>query len=183
MKIRTGFISNSSSSSFVVAFPHIPMSAEEVHELLFGADHCGFYPHDEHEFFNKQAVVVEMDDCEIIRARGIGIFTTMQVAKTVWEDIRDQTPNNTKIIRDILSRDSSVNVDSYRKSGTLDIDWVAYHKESKRVAAIEAGRTLKKWKGQKIYTFQYSDNNGHYGSAMEHGGLFDRLPHKQISEH
>ena len=36
MKIRNGFVSNSSSSSFVIAFPHKPKSVEDVKEMLFG---------------------------------------------------------------------------------------------------------------------------------------------------
>lgn len=36
MKIRTGFVSNSSSTSFIVAFPHKPTSVEDVKEMLFG---------------------------------------------------------------------------------------------------------------------------------------------------
>jgi len=36
MKIRNGFVSNSSSSSFVIAFPHKPESIDEVGRILFG---------------------------------------------------------------------------------------------------------------------------------------------------
>ncbi|MFA5135245.1 MAG: hypothetical protein WC505_05705 [Patescibacteria group bacterium] len=36
MKIRTGFVSNSSSSSFVVAFPHEPDGVQDLHRMLFG---------------------------------------------------------------------------------------------------------------------------------------------------
>jgi len=36
VKIRTGFVSNSSSSSFVVAFDSIPESAHSLQTLLFG---------------------------------------------------------------------------------------------------------------------------------------------------
>lgn len=36
MKIRNGFVSNSSSSSFVVAFPKKPETVEEVKDMLFG---------------------------------------------------------------------------------------------------------------------------------------------------
>ncbi len=46
MKIRTGFVSNSSSSSFVVAFPHKPESAEDVKKMLFGKQewhYSGYY--------------------------------------------------------------------------------------------------------------------------------------------
>ncbi|KKK77527.1 hypothetical protein LCGC14_2852710, partial [marine sediment metagenome] len=36
MKIRQGFISNSSSSSFIVAFPKIPKNQNELQTMLFG---------------------------------------------------------------------------------------------------------------------------------------------------
>lgn len=36
MKIRNGFVSNSSSSSFIVSFDKKPSSAEELREILFG---------------------------------------------------------------------------------------------------------------------------------------------------
>ena len=42
MKIRSGFVSNSSSSSFVVAFARKPKNEEEVFETLFGKDTEGF---------------------------------------------------------------------------------------------------------------------------------------------
>lgn len=36
MKIRNGFVSNSSSSSFLVIFPHAPASKEDIKDMLFG---------------------------------------------------------------------------------------------------------------------------------------------------
>lgn len=38
MKTRTGFVSNSSASSFVVAFKKIPEDADELRQMLFGDD-------------------------------------------------------------------------------------------------------------------------------------------------
>lgn len=41
MKIRNGFVSNSSSSSFIVAFPYKPKGADDVHKIMFdGKDGC-----------------------------------------------------------------------------------------------------------------------------------------------
>ena len=38
MKKRTGFVSNSSSSSFIIVFDKEPQSASDIKEMLFGTD-------------------------------------------------------------------------------------------------------------------------------------------------
>lgn len=42
MKIRNGFVSNSSSSSFILAFPNEPCSVNEIKELVFGGENYEF---------------------------------------------------------------------------------------------------------------------------------------------
>jgi hypothetical protein len=42
MKIRNGFVSNSSSSSFVVAFPKKPETIEELKHMMFGNVSSGY---------------------------------------------------------------------------------------------------------------------------------------------
>jgi hypothetical protein len=34
-----------------------------------------------------------------------------------------------------------------------------------------------------LYNFSYSDENSSWGSEMEHGGTFDKLPHIRTSHH
>ena len=38
MKIRNGFVSNSSSSSFIVAFPQRPKTEEETFQMMFNSE-------------------------------------------------------------------------------------------------------------------------------------------------
>ncbi len=68
MKIRNGFVSNSSSSSFVVAFPHKPKSAEDVHEMMFNGKEGKIQPY---EFVEK--------------------LSYSQIAKRVWNDIKTKS--------------------------------------------------------------------------------------------
>ena len=73
MKIRQGFVSNSSSSSFIVLFPHAPKSAEEVKEILFSDEKLYGSPYSD------------------------TMWDTSKVSKTLFEDIQDQGNNVTAI--------------------------------------------------------------------------------------
>lgn len=75
MKIRHGFVSNSSSSSFVVAFDKEPKSMEDVKIAMFGAEE--HFPSTYSEYS----------------------YSTNQIAETVWRDIQGQRPNHRKNIR------------------------------------------------------------------------------------
>jgi len=74
MKIRNGFVSNSSSSSFVVIFPREPKSASDVKEMLFKdrSDYANPYQYGD-------------DECS---------WSTNTVANTVWTDICSQKKND-----------------------------------------------------------------------------------------
>ena len=63
-----------------------------------------------------------------------------------------------------------------------------YDWDKLREARIEYGKKLSKRfladnSEAAIYTFTYSDNDGEYQSALEHGELFRRLPHIAASHH
>jgi len=68
MKIRTGFVSNSSSSSFVVVLPSRPESVEDVEKLFFPNGY-------------------ESDYCDDEEADPV---TARLLAEKLWEDIQEQ---------------------------------------------------------------------------------------------
>lgn len=181
MKVRLGFVSNSSSSAFIVAFPHIPKSAKDVKQILFG------------------------DKTVFPKPYADGTYATSTIAKTVWEDIKAQKPNQVNEIHEAIRRGwfegqpdhetykippkpqpTEVQVDNtvvLKARIRQEYDWKKYEADCDKIADKIADDFMHKWNSRPIYVFKYSDNDGEYGSTMEHGGVFDNLPHKQISYH
>ena len=85
MKIRNGFVSNSSSSSFIVAFPYKPKNVKEVLDIMF----C--------EKEGREGTV-----------RKISIYneslTYLEVAERVFEDMKGKKATLKTIIEELLHR-------------------------------------------------------------------------------
>ena len=171
MKTRDGFVSNSSSSSFVVGFSKMPKSKEELKKMLFGDEERYQHPYND----------------------GTS-YSTWDVASDVFERLSQSKPISTRGIAEELCHgwyegkpDYSMpsGIDFQSKEGRSKFEKYSqeYEAEDKKVALGIAKQFAVANPGFKFYVFSYSDNNGEYGSAMEHGGLFDRLPCLHISHH
>jgi len=169
MKKRNGFVSNSSSSSFVVAFKDVPESAEELEKMLFGADteYPNPYPWE----------------------GATPCWPSGMVAEIVFRDMKDEATKE-EMIESVRggyldgSPDYHDFEDKTAKGDRFDtIDWDAYYAaldewSDKKLAEFQAAHP-----GCKFFQFEYSDNDGELQCAMEHGPLFDRLPHLRCSHH
>ncbi len=60
MKIRNGFVSNSSSSSFVVAFPEKPKTEQELRDMMFPPATTEIQPYDFCEAIPVAAIVKQV---------------------------------------------------------------------------------------------------------------------------
>lgn len=144
MKIKRDFITNSSSSSFIVAFPK---KIEKLEDVL--------------EFIQQK-----------------------RKATVVFHDAIQQEPikYNEKEIKTLAKY-----LAKYEKYLEFNFD-IYYDKNENEILEEffknnECLQFIRKYKNCYIYNFSYSDQDGEFGSEMEHGGTFNNLKHLRISHH
>lgn len=170
MKIRNGFVSNSSSSSFIVGFEQVPTSYEEVLAILFpgstGEEPVNYYGESEG-------------------------FTVGDVARQVWKDLQnDAKPLDSEKARVSVVRsgwfEGYPDFPDYENDASREDRqkvWADFDKEVDMAAQACWDRVKFKFGGKQLFEFHYSDNDGSFGGIMEHGGTFDNVTSLQISHH
>jgi len=168
VKIRQGFISNSSSSSFIVAFKENPKSMPELQEMLFGNE--AYYRDPWHG----------------------AEYPTSSVASRVWESLKSQEPMVVDKMNELLTgyiigpyAENFPEPKYEAKWGEPDYEKKLeeyYNLMDERAKKISEDFKLKN-PNAVFYEFEYEDHNGALESAMEQGDLFRKLPHIKISNH
>jgi len=173
MKIRQGFVSNSSSSNFIVAIPKEIDTAKKLQELLFGSDIYMKYYDD--SFSCKDLAEVIFNDIK-------GQDDRSSDLKHLFEEIVGGSLQGFKYKSKRLSPGQSHwDIDDEKER---EIVWKEESEMRAKHAVVQVLRFVDANKEKcNIYTFTYSDNDGAIQSALEHGDVFDNVKHMVSSHH
>lgn len=163
MKIKSDFVTNSSSSNFVIGFPFVPKNEEDVHRMLFGGDEEVF-----------------------ISGYWEDSYSSKEISQTIFDLMKDQTPNNEEDIIDSINEgwfEGMPKLNDFCKNGT---DWMgnidAYTKACKEKAKELAQKYLLGFPDLSFYTFSFDDDSP-YMAMLESGEAFSRMCYERISCH
>lgn len=187
-------ITNSSSTTFIIGLKENPKDIDDV-KKVFSLEYgnVSFY---EYEIASSQAADI--------------IWTDLKVADriTSLEELIEEFQNGwfpgypddnfyrsedyykiEKLNKDFYKKHVKGSNSKAEKAHLAKIDelrlefWRKHNIKVNQTAKKSAEEHWERLKDLDVYVLSYSDNDGECGIVMEHGGIFDHLPHVAISHH
>jgi hypothetical protein len=210
MKIRNGFVSNSSSSSFILRLSHKPKSVEELKEMMFprwkSTDIIGLN-YSEKELTIAEIVEQVFNDINEQAKRCSNPTKAEEALHGYVPDIREdpilqilkdsenEKSNPYYELYHILAKKYGYNGDykkwkkdeKYAEFVKLHKEYLKaedrYQKQLDKVIAEYLKRFRKNYKYNKFeIVLNYSDDTSE-GGIMEHSDIFRNVPHIKVSNH
>jgi hypothetical protein len=201
MKLRQGFISNSSSSSFIVGFKERPKNAEEMLEILFPHDGpdtvVSVYDDDPSyddpdeltagfiagQVFDDLCSLQKLSKAEILEEINSGSYPGMPDTWNRPEDERLSAVN--RQFREKYGQDAQWGNHKDWNEARLKVLGEIWAEENAELleAAKKCLEDNWEWlKDREVFAFEYHDDST-AGSMLEHGDIFRNLPHIRVSHH
>lgn len=171
MKIRSGFVSNSSSSSFILALPQRLDSVEDVKSVLFQQK---YYPEGiVYEYYGKEQYSVD----EIAQF----IFNTLSYKdKNAIVEFVGVPGSMYDVVNSMMGKPPAFN--DINDAKAIDEYYDKMSQIEATISNVMCDQFVKLYPNYYFYVGEFYDNT-RIGSTIEHGNIFDNVPHIKISNH
>lgn len=158
MKTRTGFVSNSSSSSFILIFDDLPNNVKDMQELLNFSCANKEFSHGDY----AQRVLDDLED-----------------GTPSDEDIKELLGSNAYWdLSDKYSKAYREEDSEKRRELLNNLD-----NEYEKLKELKLKEFKKKYSNKNVRIVGYSDNDSIFDASLEHGELFSNIEHIHINHH
>lgn len=202
MKLRTSFVSNSSSSSFIVAFNKGIKTFDQLKKYMFPNDNleddaapdCDWY---DEKLTVERAVQIVLKDLKKAKKATkkqileelTGLGDNQGDYKEIF-DLEKEHETATRIfesqncLQSIYSETNDKKVIKKRKEFFKKWDKKFNEAYMKLAKKVYKEKFEKLFEDKNVFILSYSDNgNGVERAIMEHGNIFRNIPHVRISNH
>jgi hypothetical protein len=190
MKMRMGFVSNSSNSSFIVAFESVPETVGQMLDTLFpdGLATVEIYGHSLSTDVISRTVLADLDGQHVLSREEVleelqrGWFS----GYPDWHQFQSRRWAVDTKYREMYGRDAEMrDHPDWNDEWQRTYDEVSADQQTAILAAAERLLEMEwpKFETKHVFRFCYGDEDGCFGSTMEHGGIFRNLPHIVVSNH
>lgn len=199
MKIRKGFVSNSSSSSFIIGLKEIPSHVDDIHKLLFNTMEplmVSYYDSSIDSYIVAHQIFKDLQNPTILNTDD---EVLEEIQSGCWETYPDLQYNRNSKVNLIINECwqkfkahpcSFYDVVNLEKQDIHQRWKTAQDEEDKEYQQIVEKSAKKYWeKNKKKFddlkkvVLEYSDNDGELSTILEHGDIFNLLPYICISKH
>jgi hypothetical protein len=178
MKIRNGFVSNSSSSSFLIALAEYPLNEEHFKKLIFGSSEL-FQPWEDYPDESY-----ETKDCARVLYKKITSSPKVSFGKifdvchrniyqTIIFDNEDKKISHALAMKSLDDKETNFDL--------LNIDY--YDQKILDSAFKKSCEFFEKHKTDYLFLFEISDNDSNLEAALEHGDTFKNIDYIEVSNH
>ena len=185
MKIRNGFVSNSSSSSFLISLSKIPENNIEVHKLFFqDLDYDKDIIGDDRSFPIKRLSTIIYEDIIYFNNLDEAEKLKMIKAEIVDNMIKEKWNYKKQEFEYIVDKQYFI-VDDHIQQLINDIeDKVDYDEKAFfELSEIYYKNYLENNKNSKLVALSYSDNDDFINSYLEHGNHWYNVIHIKNNHH
>lgn len=168
MKVRTDFITNSSSSTFVVAFEKKVTCFKDV----------------EFKILREDKTMQVLKDALAQKPRKINPKNRALI-KSIMTELNYGYPglDYSDFMAKFCEREGITDTELYEKDAWVQTFYQEYNAICAKIYSKQAIKFLTLNEGSYLYIFNYGDEDGEFFSQMEHGFTFENLPHITINKH